>query len=65
MLQEYAMPRLYNLTNDPGETDNVLFLHAWFPKAALPQLEEYFVSLKQYPPIFASQKDPYKLPKYP
>jgi len=64
-LREYTMPRLYNLMNDPGETDNVLFPHTWVPKAALPQLEEHVVSLRKYPPIKAGQKDPYEPPKYP
>jgi arylsulfatase len=56
----YTMPRLYNLFNDPQEKDNVLFPHTWVPKAALNQLTEHVVSLKQYPPIKAGQKDPYR-----
>ena len=56
----YTMPRLYNLYNDPQEKDNVLFPHTWVPKAALNQLTEHVVSLKQNPPIKAGQKDPYR-----
>ena len=63
VLREYTMPRLYNLMNDPGETDNVLFPHTWVPKAALPLLEEHVMSLREYPPIKAGQKDPYEPPK--
>ena len=63
VLREYTMPRLYNLMNDPGETDNVLFPHTWVPKAALPQLEEHVMSLRKNPPIKAGQKDPYEPPK--
>jgi arylsulfatase len=65
VLREYTMPRLYNLMNDPGETNNVLFPHTWVPKAAMPLLEEHVVSLKKYPPIQAGQKDPYEPPKHP
>jgi arylsulfatase len=64
-LREYTMPRLYNLMNDPGETDNVLFPHTWVPKAALPQLQEHVLSIKKYAPIQAGQMDPYEPPKYP
>jgi arylsulfatase len=56
----YTMPRLYNLYNDPQEKDNVLFPHTWVPKAALVQLQEHVISLKQNPPIPAGQKDPYE-----
>jgi arylsulfatase len=59
-LRTYTMPRLYNLYNDPQEKDNVLFPHTWVPKAALNQLTEHVVSLKQYSPIKAGQKDPYR-----
>lgn len=62
-LREYTMPRVYNLLNDPGERDNVLFPHTWVPKAALPQLEEHIASLKQYPPIPGGAPDPYE-PNY-
>lgn len=58
-LRTYTMPRLYNLYNDPQEKDNVLFPHTWVPKAALGQLQEHVISLKQKPPIPAGQKDPY------
>ena len=56
----YTMPRLYNLYNDPQEKDNVLFPHTWVPKAALKQLQDHVMSLKQNPPIPAGQKDPYE-----
>jgi arylsulfatase len=56
----YTMPRVYNLYSDPREMDNVLFPHTWVPKAALGQLTEHVISLKQNPPIKAGQKDPYK-----
>ena len=52
------MPRVYNLINDPQERDNVLFPHTWIPKAALPQLEEHIVSLKENPPIAAGDVRP-------
>ncbi|PQB03541.1 arylsulfatase [Aureitalea marina] len=55
----YTMPRLYNLLEDPQERNNVLFPHTWVPKAALNQLQEHVVSLKQNPPIPTGQKDPY------
>jgi len=62
VLRQYTMPRVYNLMNDPQERDNVLFPHTWVPKAALPQLEEHIVSLKEYPPIPAGASDPYVPP---
>ena len=65
VLREYTMPRLYNLINDPRESDNVLFPHTWVPKAALPQLQEHVGSLKKYAPMQDGQKDPYKPPKIP
>jgi arylsulfatase len=55
----YTMPRAYNLYTDPQEKNNVLFPHTWVPKAALNQLTEHVVSLKQNPPIKPGQKDPY------
>jgi arylsulfatase len=60
VLREYAMPRVYNLINDPQERDNVLFPHTWVPQAALPQLEQHVVSLKKHSPIPAGTPDPYK-----
>ncbi len=65
VLREYAMPRAYNLMNDPGETDNVLFPHTWVPKAALPLLEAHVGSLRQYPPVPTGSPDPYDPPDYP
>ena len=62
VLREYTMPRLYNLINDPQESDNVLFPHTWVPKAALPQLEEHVSSLKAHPPIRPGTPDPYEPP---
>ena len=55
----YTMPRVYNLYDDPQERNNVLFPHTWVPKAALGQLEEHIISLKQNPPIPTGQPDPY------
>ena len=55
----YTMPRVYNLYDDPQERNNVLFPHTWVPKAALEQLQEHLISLKQNPPIPTGQKDPY------
>lgn len=55
----YDMPRLYNLYDDPQERNNVLFPHTWVPKAALGQLQEHVVSLRQNPPIKPGQLDPY------
>ena len=63
VLSTYTMPRVYNLMNDPQERDNVLFPNTWVLKAALPQLEEHVLSLKQNPPIPPGQPDPYKPPK--
>ncbi|OIQ39393.1 MAG: arylsulfatase [Bacteroidetes bacterium MedPE-SWsnd-G1] len=60
VLNNYTMPKLYNLYTDPQEKDNVLFPHTWVPKAALGQLTEHVISLKQNPPIKAGQKDPYQ-----
>lgn len=60
VLREYTMPRVYNLISDPQERDNVLFPHTWVPKAALPQLEEHVISLKQYPPVPTGAPDPYQ-----
>lgn len=56
----YTMPRIYNLYDDPQERNNVLFPHTWVPKAALPQLEEHLISLRENPPIIAGQLDPYE-----
>jgi arylsulfatase A-like enzyme len=56
----YPMPRLYDLYTDPQERNNVLFPNTWVPKAALVQLTDHVVSLKQNPPIKAGQADPYK-----
>ncbi|MDT0552714.1 arylsulfatase [Urechidicola vernalis] len=60
VLNNYTMPKLYNLYTDPQEKDNVLFPHTWVPKVALGQLTEHVISLKQNPPIKAGQKDPYQ-----
>ena len=60
VLREYTMPRAYNLMNDPQERDNVLFPHTWLPKAALPQLEEHVVSLREHTPIPSGTLDPYQ-----
>jgi arylsulfatase len=60
ILRTYTMPRLYNLLTDPQERDNVLFPHTWVPKAALVQLQEHVVSLREHPPIPAGTPDPYE-----
>lgn len=59
IMNNYTMPRVYNLLTDPEERNNVLFPHTWVPKAALEQLTEHVISLKQDPPIPTGQKDPY------
>ena len=56
----YTMPRVYNLYDDPQERNNVLFPHTWVPKAALKQLEQHVISLKQNPPVPTGQSDPYE-----
>lgn len=58
-LTTYTMPRVYNLLADPEERDNVLFPNTWVPKAALGQLTEHVISLKQTPPIPMGAPDPY------
>ncbi|WEM45517.1 arylsulfatase (plasmid) [Photobacterium sp. DA100] len=60
--KHYAMPRVYNLYNDPGERENVLFPHTWVPKAALPHLNAHIKSMAQYPVIKMGQPDPYTPP---
>ena len=55
----YEMPKVYNLYDDPGETNNVLFPNTWVPQVALPLLEEHLTSLKENPPIRAGELDPY------
>jgi arylsulfatase len=62
-LNTYTMPRLYNLWTDPQERDNVLFPHTWVGKAALVQLQEHAVSLRQYAPIPMGASDPYEPPR--
>jgi arylsulfatase len=62
VLRTYAMPRVYNLMNDPQESDNVLFPHTWVLKAGLRQLEEHVASLKDHAPIPAGTRDPYQPP---
>lgn len=57
--RSYGMPRIYNLTKDPGETQNVLFPETWVPKVALGQLGAHVGSLRKEPPIKSGQKDPY------
>jgi arylsulfatase len=63
VLREYTMPRVYNLINDPGELDNVLFPNTWVLKKGLPQLEEHGASLKSHPPIKPGTPDPYEPPQ--
>jgi len=57
---EYGMPRVYNLLSDPQERENVLFPNTWVPKAALGQLGEHVLSLKEHPPIPTGTLDPYE-----
>jgi arylsulfatase len=61
---KYGLPRVYNLLQDPGETQNVLFPETWVPKAALGQLGAHMISLRKEPPIKPGTKDPY-VPKKP
>jgi arylsulfatase len=56
----YTMPRVYNLYIDPQERNNVLFPQTWVPRAALVQLQEHILSLKENPPVPTGQLDPYK-----
>jgi len=56
----FGTPRVYNLLTDPQERESVLFSHTWVPKAALNQLSEHLVSLKEAPPIKPGQPDPYE-----
>ena len=58
-LRTYTMPRVYNLYTDPQEKNNVLFPNTWVPKAALGQLTDHIISLKQNPSIHSGQVDPY------
>ena len=62
-LHTYTMPRVYNLMNDPGERDNVLFPNTWVTKGALVQLDEHVASLRANPPIPPGALDPYTPPQ--
>jgi arylsulfatase len=62
-LHTYTMPRLYNLWTDPQERDNVLFPHTWVGKAALVQLQEHAISLREHAPIPMGAPDPYEPPR--
>ena len=62
-LRTYTMPRVYNLLSDPQERDNVIFPATWVPKAALGQLTEHTVSLRENPPIPSGTLDPYLPPE--
>ena len=62
-VEEYGMPRVYNLLSDPQERENVLFPNTWVPKAALGQLEEHAASLRANPPIMPGTLDPYRPPE--
>lgn len=63
VIQDYEVPRLYNLHKDPGETQNVLFPYTWVPRSVVPILKEHRVSLKKNPPIRPGTPDPYQPPK--
>ena len=52
-VKEYGIPKLYNLREDPGERENMLFPNMWVPKAAIPLLIQYVKSLQREPPIAA------------
>lgn len=52
------MPKIYNLYKDPGERESVTFPHTWVAKAAMPQLIQHVMSLRQEPPIRPGQTDP-------
>lgn len=60
--ETFDTPRVYNLLNDPGERDNVLFPYTWVAEKALPQLGEHLASFKKYPPIVPGTPDPYAPP---
>ena len=62
-LRTYTMPRVYNLLSDPQERDNVLFPATWVPKAALGQLTEHTLSLRENPPVPGGTLDPYLPPE--
>ena len=62
-VKEYGMPKIYNLYKDPGERESVTFPHTWVAKAAMPQLIQHVMSLRQEPPIKPGTKDPYEPPK--
>ena len=56
------MPKIYNLYKDPGARESVTFPHTWVAKAAMPQLIQHVMSLRQQPPIRPGQTDPYEPP---
>ena len=62
-VNEYGVPRIYNLHKDPGETQNLLYPETWVPKAAMGQLSAHAASLSQEPPIKPGTPDPYTPPK--
>ena len=61
--ETFDTPRVYNLLNDPGERDNVLFPYTWVAEKAIPQMYEHLASFKTYPPIAPGTPDPYEPPK--
>lgn len=60
--ETFDTPRVYNLLNDPGERDNVLFPYTWVAEKAIPQMYEHLASFKPYPPIAPGTPDPYEPP---
>lgn len=60
--ETFDTPRVYNLLNDPGERDNVLFPYTWVAEKALPQLGEHLATFQKYPPIAPGTPDPYTPP---
>lgn len=61
--QNYDTPKIYNLLNDPGERESVLFPYTWVAEKALPQLTEHAATFKKFPAIPAGTPDPYQPPK--
>jgi len=59
-IEDYGMPKIYDLLNDPGETQDVLFPNTWVPRKALVQLSEHAASLREHPPIPMGAPDPYE-----
>jgi len=59
----YAMPRVYDLLADPGETNSLLFPNTWVTQGAMPLLQAHLATFAQEPAIAAGTPDPYKPPR--